>query len=471
MNAFPAGPDQADRHAILRLANQARAALNRRLFTHAALCALPPLAAGLLAGFLAWRLGAARAWLPGAAWFLPTAPGGTSPALLGAAAILILLCLAAGVPALRRRRLDRAAAARWLDQRLGSRDLLAAGLDCLEAGADPIFAQRIAARAARLARQAGTQQPGFYPWKALAARAGIALAALTLAGGGAMAWNPEAAALAETAAAAERSVSALDPSRQDASPENRATIPSSGPDQEATRLAAKLFPADRRLAALAREALRNQDNAALDYLLAQNNLTRDDLDRLADASPEDARPSPPASQDSDPSGGQSGQDGGGRDKSGQPGDSGQSGQAPGRSGNQPGQPGNQGQQPQGGADGPRGPRNPEGSAQGQGQGQQGDNANNSATGGRKGGFGEANSSTAQRDTAGRLGPDLLVKQPDPAKPFEIVLPEQGTSRPLAAAVPDARRSAESALSRRSAPLSYEQYVMSYFTALSQEANQ
>jgi hypothetical protein len=469
MNVFSLGPDPADRRVVAEAVNVCRAALNRRLALKAALVVLPGLSAAALAAWLLWRSGAARGWLPGAAWFLAAPPLGLPPALLvwlalaGAGSVIAAL-------AARRRRLDSPDAARWLDERLGGRDLVSAAHGCLDGTADPEFAGRLAAQAAALLRRSAPRRPGFYPWRRLAGRGALASAALAASLSLALAWNPDAATLAEVAAGGRNvsNLAAAAPGTGQSAP--AAPAPAAG--EQAARLADKLFPEDKRLAALAREALNSRDAAALDYLLSQNNLTRDDLDRLADSSrdvpkagedqPQSGQPKKPEQKDQGERQGKS--ESGGQGQSAQP------RQESGQDGNQAG--GDQRQQPpSAGRDQGQG-QGQGGAGQGRPQPGQGNReAESGGAGGKAGGYGQSNSRTERRPDAGRLGEDLMIRQPDPAKPFEIVLPGKDASRPLRAVVPEARRAAEAAVARRSAPLSYEEYVTSYFTILSQEAKQ
>lgn len=442
---------------ISRIIKETQGALNRHLALGDAARALPVLAGVVLVLYLAWRFGTAQGWLPGAALLL-------SPLALVPGLVLMVLGLLLSILAGRRHWLDTAAAARWLDQRLGSKDIFGAALEGIQGRADPAFSHLIIAEAASLAGTEAHRPAGLIPlWPLLRAWSlglGVCLASGVLF----LFWNPQSGALALRAAKeSTQGQDVLETAGRTGQEAGEATAVQENQQRTERQLDA-LFPGDQRLRALAREALQNQDSAALDYLLAKNNLSREDLERLesegsTELPPEENRDSQPEESRSESSGPQD------------PGE-GKDGQVESSGTDQEGSASGKDQAPQ--EDKTKGPESNKGQGPSTGNKPRDDEAPGggpatAGSGGNEAGTGEAQSQTSLQRRKAAGGSELMVEQPDPGRPFEIILPDKEAAQALKTVIPDARRSAEAALSRRSAPLSYEQFVTSYFTILSQEA--
>jgi hypothetical protein len=407
------------------------------------------------------------------AWAAPSAAAAAIAAAvlrlagLEAAGFVLWACIAAAGTAVGAARglgarMGTAAAARWLDERLGGEELLSAALVCVGRGRSGRFDDEVLAAAeGRAALAAGVK----VPWRPTARKAALAAAAAAASVLALVLARPLDVSFAASSEALRRAaVSRGSTARAWASEaEIRAA---------ASALAASLFPDDKRMATLAQRALREgrlddfRDilrGADIDLSsridrtvseLEKKKLTRE-RDLLRDAMSSIASNAGASADRKDRDEGSSGaQDGAEGDGEGA-GSAGGSGPGPGdREG---------------------------GGTAGEGQGEGGGEGGASGAGGPGGegagaggaGWGEGSGSQARRAPveAASGGGAVSLDLADDSSFFELVLPGELAAAPLSSALPDSRRSAESAMAREGMPLEYRDFVRSYFMALSKGASE
>jgi hypothetical protein len=435
------------RDEILAAIAGARSRLNRAIVAHRALAWAAPSAAAAAIAAAVLRL-----------------------AGLEAAGLVLWACVAAAGTAIGAARglssrMGSADAARWLDERLGGDELLSAALVCIARGRSGRFDDEVIAAAAALAPLAAAIKVPARPAARKAALAAAAVAASVLA---LVLARPLDASLAASGEAGRgrAAVSRGSSGRASASElETRAA---------ASALAASLFPDDKRMATLARRALREgrlddfRDilrGADLDLSsridravseLEKKKLTRDrDLLRDAMSSLAQAAEAPESRPEQDEGALGARAEGGGTD---------------GPSGPEGG--------PGDGAGTGSGDRSGRGAAEeGEGGGRGGapGDGNSGGEGGGSGGagWGEGSGSQVRRAPveASSGGGSVTLDLADDSSFFELVLPGESAAAPLASALPESRRSAESAMAREGMPLEYRDFVRSYFMALSKGASE
>lgn len=373
----------------------------------------------------------------------------------------LTLASAVGYAAWRwRRRFSRADAASWLDEFGGSQGLFRAASECLDRPSGPLDALVLAEADRRRSPLDGRHGPRL-PWKRLALR-----------------FLAAAASVALTAAALVLVVppSGFGPLAHEVpGPSARGPEVDASPEEDGARqlspqeAAKRLFPEDRRLAALAEQALASGDPGALEALLQQNS--------------EAAGRGQPAPSESSPGGkpgaGGSGQPeqapGQGDPQPGTSGDKQEGGASERRSGSDnPGSPGNQGAPgaansvPQSlapGADNDD-PATGEGRAEAGPQGMSGAGGTNipHSAGGNPGtGHSEQRLGTPKTGTSDR---QLALKEKPNPGVFEYVLPGAEAQLPTAEVLANSQRSAEAVISRTSPPLEFENTIRDYFLSLS-----
>jgi hypothetical protein len=361
-------------------------------------------------------------------------------------------------------RMGTADAARWLDEALGEDELLSAALVCLERGRSGRFDDEVLAKAEPQAERAAGIRP---PIRPTARKAALAAAAATASILAIIVARPLDPFFSDGAAAGRRAASTQEARAKASASESESR-------EAASALAAALFPDDKRMAMLAQRALREgrlddfKDilrGADIDLSsridrtvseLEKKKLTKE-RDRVRDA-----MNSMIASSGGDSEGADSGEgQGGGRDGEGgqEEGDASGGGRAPGSAeGIEPGE------AEAGGGEG----------ASGDMQGTAGSGGTGAGEGAGRGGEGWGTGTGSPRDwgtvepKAGSAKASLDLA--DDSSFFELVLPGEGASAPLASVLPGSRRSAESAMSREGVPLEYRDFVRSYFMALSKGAS-
>jgi hypothetical protein len=368
----------------------------------------------------------------------------------------------AGALASGRSFLDEAGAARWLDERLEDKELLAAAIFGLRRGESGRFDAELIARAeAVLPRAAGAK----IPRRPLARQGAKALAALALGAylvflsgaaviprGGAIA-RPRAEAAAVSDAA--KALNALEDGGKAASDFARA-----------------IFPEDKRMAKLAERALREGRIDDLRGILKSAGLELDaklagspseserkklaqDGERIGEAANALALASQALAAREGGSAGSAGRDGrrggyapgmGGRSY---PGAGGAGGRTPSPTDKSPNALGGTGA---GGTEGA-------GSSDDSGEGLAGKGGKGYGTGsGSAGDWGRI------EPLAGKGSMEIAARKDGGF--FELVLPDGRPSRPLSELVPGSLKSAEAAMSREDLPLEYEDFVRSYYLQLS-----
>lgn len=358
--------------------------------------------------------------------------------------------------------MNQAAAARWLDRRLGADEVLSAALFCLERGGCGPFDGAIVAQAEEFA---GSKAVIRWPWRPLLRQAGVTILVLLLGLLAALLPWPRAAGGGRRPALAVRTGERGQP---------RAARPKTAADLPPSSIARRLFPRDSANALLAEEALRSGNVELLNRLLAQ---AQRSLERqIAQAANPAQREQLLQEQEGRMQAIQSleNRDGGG-ERSGAGAGQGEEeeGQGHGREGSaQDG--GDAANRRKPGAD--RGAPRPGVSGQGEpweeeyytryrlGQGEAGAGRGGSRAGTGRGGV--------RRDGSALdplAGPDRLVIHQSPDEEMlELVLPGREARVPLADVVSASRRAAEEALWREYVPLEYLDSVRWYFLALAGE---
>jgi hypothetical protein len=410
-----------------RSIGRSRSRLNALIATHRALAWAAPasLAAGLLAALLR-ALGFS----------------------LGAYALLACLTAAAAAAgALRSRKafLDEAGAARWLDESLGECGLISAALDGLERGGegrfDPAIAEAAEALLPRAARLRGPMGP-------LLRRAAIAAAALAL---GAYMVFLSAPLESSTAARRERGARAGTGAGQERRTAAKAVLEEGGP--AAADFASSLFPDDRRMATLVERALREGRLDDLRELLKAAGLELDskiarsidelerkkltkEKERLGEAA---AELSMAAGDEASRGEAEGGRGAGGRGEAGPGAQGGLFAEGSGGAGDS--RPGSEAdaEQAEGGA---------------------------AARGGKGYGAGSGSEGEWGRVETAASHERLELGAEEKGSFFELVLPGGSAAAPVSKLAPASRRAAEAAMTRESLPLEYEDFVRSYFLALS-----
>lgn len=393
--------------------------------------------------------------------------------------VLISASAALGAVSSRRSLLDERGAARWLDARLGDHELVSAAQTCARRHASGRFDQEILERASRLAPSAASLRP---PLRELAKRAGMAAVALGLGAYAILLSAPIDFSLS-------RRTAALSGKRGEAMSEAAAAAITEG-GQAASDFAASLFPDDKRMANLAERALREgriddlRDlvkiaGLELDTELARklSEIERRKLTRERERMSQAAASIAMVQSQRRSQGSASGKGGGGgRDSSSGTGGSQETDRS--RGGDQTGgedRSGGQGDLSQGSEGGPS-DRQPQTPGPGKGGGKPGEQGQKSAAADSKGeagrggtDYGLGTGKTAARSDleGGKEGGEAVIEKPRDASFFELVLPGEKAAKPIREIAPSSRKSAESAMSREILPLEYEDFVKSYFMALSQ----
>jgi len=434
----------------------------------------------------AWPFGLAAALLLALLRLLGLIPAATYPGLaaLGTAAAFLAGALAGLVGGLAGR-ISTAEAARWVDLRLGSEDLLSAALICEERGLAGSFDSEIAQRARSLLPAAASIG---LPLRSLLLGSALALGMLVLS---------LSLALPLAGYHPRRPAAAIPAARPEAAPTPPSgTLIDAGPLEPAAAaaLAESLFPGDRERSAQAERALREGRIGAVDELLREAEVAiQDRIDRGV-SEPEKERLVREQERIAEgrrrlgiaPQGGtrgplalrpDQGQKGTGKGEG--EGEGGQGGQ--GRSRPLPGG-------DEGGLIAPRSGEGGEGEGQG-GATPKGLPAPDSGQGavppggGSEGGSGDESRGTkgwgtgegapADRGpvTARATGPEADLGLGAKQSWFEFILPGSGAAAPLGSLLPSAARSAEAAVTREGLPLEYREFIRSYFMALSKTARQ
>ncbi len=409
---------------------------------------------------------------------------GAASSVYGLWATLSLMSALAGLFAARRSLLDERAAARWLDRRLGAHQLLSAAQTCIRRPEGGRFDQAIIEQAVGLVSRAEAIKPPLrQSYKKLglaAAAAALGAYAILLAAAAdfsafekADAWTESGAPLIEAAAAA---------------------IAEGG--SSASDFASAIFPDNKRMATLAERALREGrfdellellDTAGMeldiDLERELNELERRKLtrDRTALTSGLAALKMALAEQTS-AGGGAGGGDVGGDSGAGEGG-----AETEGRGEDQ----GPADENPQAGEEetqtasiaGGKGPLAEDDAAEESlesplppeatmgsnvtdgeyGKGLEGDTSDS----GRNYGVGEGWEGSRDPVVASAGEAEALIEQSANSAFFELILPDETLSSALKTVIGPAERSAEAAMSRTVLPLEYEDFVKSYFMALSQ----
>jgi hypothetical protein len=397
-------------------------------------------------------------------------------------ALLSAASAAAGAIASRSSLLDERGVARWMDVRLGENDLISAAQKCARSPLEGRFDAEILDRAATLVPKAAALRP---PLQALAKRAGMAAVAAFLGAYAILLSAPIDFLGQSRSAIAKRAVSrSMDEAAAEAIEEGGAA---------AAQFAHSLFGDDKRMAKAAERALREgriddlrdlvkaaglELDSKLSRALSEferRKLTRE-RERLGQAASSIA-----LYQESRGGGGSAaGEEGseGGRPAPG----SGKPKEGDGT----PGSDNTAGADRSGAQDKPSGDSNgskqaAEGQAKGEagasqpgnGDDSEGRKPASSGSGGNEGrggsdyGLGSGTTPARTALEGGKSGGEAVLPVSRDAAFFELVLPGEKTSTPIAQVVPSSRRSAESAVSRESLPLEYEDFVKSYFMALQQ----
>ena len=412
------------------------------------------------AGALAWAAPSSLAG--GAAALALRAAGIDGGALVWAAA------LAAGtaIGAARgfSRRMDDYSAAYWLDDRMRDGELLAAALACIFRGMSGRFDADIVERAGAYARRAS--KVGL-PLRNIARKAALAAAACAASVAFISLGSPMAGAAAAATGPAARS-------EEEAGGGEPAFGEEAGSDPSS--FARELFPDDKRLATLAERALREGRTKDFAELLKKAGIElEEDSDRavgemarrnLADRGEAPERGGGGASNRSGAGGrrlaaggrpeladGAEGDGGGGEAGGGEDGD-GPSGSGRGE------EPGEGLPYPGGGEDGP-------GSGGRGGRGAGDEEADGVLRGGDGWGTGEGAAREWGRIDPSAGGGDAIIPQSEDAPFLEIVLPGRDPDGSPSAVSPAAGRSSGSAAGRARLPYEYEEYLRSYFLALSE----
>ncbi|NLZ43931.1 MAG: hypothetical protein GX894_03655 [Clostridia bacterium] len=369
----------------------------------------------------------------------------------------------------RRKHLNLAATAFWLDRSLQSQEIFSAALFCLERGCNGPFDREILARAGTVA--GGSQKPR-WPLRFLYRRTLLAIAAMLF-----MVFMPAGLKLVFFGQAP--SSSQLPPAAMEeagrflAAEEGRAVLPE--------ELAGFLFSHNQELAERAAEALRAGDIQALTNLLREAGeemahspawqMAAEELEDLlaggGGLSPEGEYPrreqGTPGSRSSrdqvwdgrpeeDPGTspetgwiGRAGEDGAGEEwaKTGQ-----------GSSGRERGE----------------GDETLPAAFAG-GAGEEGTSREMRGAGGLTGGEGEGDAGEENVEVASGEGPgyeEAVITRSAENPVFAYILPDRDPRAPFAEALPPAARAAEEALARAGVPLEYEEYVKLYFQELAKE---
>jgi hypothetical protein len=416
---------------------------------------------------------------------------GAEAAGLALWAASVLACAAIGAWRAWRSRVDDAGAARWLDERLGDEELLSAALVCLGRDAAGRFDEAIVAGAQALIPRASALRASPRP---LVKRAAIAAAACAIGAYLVFLSSPLSGSQAGTRARGQGgSVAAAEVS---AAEESAASALDSGGGAAAAAFAQSLFPSDRRQATLAERALREGRLDDLKDMLKAANLEYEsklsrpvgEAERKKLASERERIQATARAIDTRMLGagagfgrapGERGQGQGQGREGGGPDSEALAAESPGAEGPEAGKPGEKGgaesaergQGDRGGNEGrPGGPGGLPGSGGGSGGDLPGVGSGGSGRASRGGsGYGSGEGAGEGRGPGepAASAERLVIEPSKKASFFEVVLPGQESSRPIASLVPDSRRSAESAMSREGVPLEYEDFVRSYFMSLSQ----
>jgi hypothetical protein len=389
---------------------------------------------------------------------------------------LTALGAAAGAARSRLARMDEAGAALWLDERLEDEELFSAALDCLDRGGQGPFDGAILEKAAGLVPRARSVR---VPRGPLAKKAIISAAACAIGLYLVFLSSPIAG---PSIARARRTAEAAASSAGDAA---KAASALEEGGKAAADFASSLFPDNKRMATLAERALREgRIDDLRDMLKAAGLELESKMARAISESErkklarENERLQAAAAAMAMGMGARA--PGSGKGESGSPGRGGSAQDGSANSGKfAPDSENPYGSAQGGGSRGGPGTRREgpnSGSGQGGGAGADGalDGGDSGAIDGGaagRGGKGYGSGSGAEGDwgrVEGASGAEKAVIAPSKdASFFELVLPGHDASEPLSRIAPDSRKSAEAAMAREGVPLDYEEYVRSYFMALSQ----
>ncbi len=428
-------------------------------------------------------------------WAAPSAiAAGLLVALLRAAGLgtpafplwggLVILGAAAGAAKAWKSRIDVTEAARWLDEKLGGEEKLSAALACLGRVSAGLFDEQIIREAEGLAPRASSLRASPRP---VARRAAIAALACAIGAYAVFVSAPHgnlASKVGEKAPGGGRVAAAS------AKAADGAFARDGG--KTASAFASSFFPDDKRLATLAerailegrlddlRDLLRSADReygSKIARALGEaerERLTRDRerIREAADALAKGAGSADEAGRQGRKDGGNGGGDegGGAPNGAGARASAGMAEAYPGydRNGSQGSGVGTGGRM---GANGGSPPASL-GSAgsgvmeDGQADEGQGGGAQGALSGGSNPGSGSGSDADWGNIQAEAGKAKALLETTKSASFFELPLPGRDSSAALSRLIPDSRKSAESAMARRGVPLEYEDFVRSYFMALS-----
>jgi hypothetical protein len=391
-------------------------------------------------------------------------------------AAVVVAAAGAGTASAWKARMDACQAARWLDRGLGDEELLSAALCCIEEPSRREFGEKLVEAAAAQLPRARTLRASSLP---LAKAGALAIAALGL-GLGAMALagsaRGDAVSAPRVAKAGAQGDQALDA--------ETASALASESVGGASSFASSLFPEDKRLAKLTERALREGRIDDLRDLLNAADLELEsrmdrpigDLERSKLG--EERRRIQEAASVLDRRGGSGKSAGGSRGRAGGDGAAQEEGETENRYSRAAPEAGGTPEYGQGGAPGDSPSSGKSGGAFGEGSGGQDSEGEQNYPGERGGagsGAGRGGSSYGTGQGAeGSWGPiegqlsteKAVIPSPKDSPFFELVLPGADSSLPLSKIAPASAKSAESAMSRQSVPLEYEEFVRSYFLSLS-----
>jgi hypothetical protein len=92
----------------------------------------------------------------------------------------------------------------------------------------------------------------------------------------------------------------------------------------------------------------------------------------------------------------------------------------------------------------------------------------SKSGTKKSDTGTGNGNNDKELETGKNKDELMLSQKKDSSEFEFLLPDKNTKVSLKDVIPDSKRSAESAVTRKGVPVEYEDFVKSYFISLMEE---
>jgi len=462
--------------------DRVRRKLNRRILAGVVLRHAPIVIACAGTLVFLWRFLCSLDLLPGASLF----SRGYAFFVFLAFLIISLFAIAAFN---RKRLLAREEAAIWLDERLDAKGIFSAALECLSGGRSDAFSDQILADALQACKVMLPSQKKLFPRRIIIRRSLVALAALVCMLALISVWNPRSAELAKVASAHEKIISPRGMDKEK-DKDKKTEEKKSNAD-----LARNLFPEDKRLASLAEEALKNDDQAALNYLMKENGLKAEDLkspsamngkaSKTGGAnnplsspqgaenakSQQDAQSQQNAQGQQSPQGSAENKKEGGADSNPEQGKQSENKNQNDAKSAPEGKDANAKSDPNGNHMGGK-----EDMAPVSGEGQGNSEKNKAGKSGQAGQGDEAGSGTADKKTGIAkktiaAGSENMIKFRKEATPLEFVLPDKNAKETMAQTLPSALRGTEAAIGGDTAPLDYESFVNSYFSTLSKEMQQ